>query len=146
MNRRRLLWIAAFVLAFVAGGIAGSVATQAVLRSAFRKSLQPETWTAAAEKKLSSRLQLTAPQQQQVHGILRGMGNEFRQIFCRALDESGLTIVQAGQRIDAILTPEQQRIHADLKARLRQRLSRDLHLELPPDDAKPLVPPNATQH
>lgn len=140
MNRRRILWAAAFGLVFVAGGVAGSLATQAVLRSAFRKSLQPETWTAAAEKKLSTRLQLTPPQQQQVHGILRGMGDEFRQIFCRALDESGFTIVQAGQRIDAILTPEQRAVHATLKARLRQRLSRDLHVELPPEDSKPLLP------
>ena len=141
MMRRRLLWSAAFILVFLAGGVAGSLATQAVLRSAFRKSLQPEAWTTAAERKLSSRLNLSQAQQQQVHGVLLGMGDEFRQIFSRALSESGLTIVHAGQRIDACLTPEQRALHARMKARLRSRLLRDLHVELPAEDAAPLVPP-----
>lgn len=140
MMRRRLLWTASFVLVFIAGGVAGSLGTQAVLRSAFRKSLQPETWTTAAERKLSTRLQLTMQQQQQVQGVLRGMGNEFRQIFSRALAESGLTIVQAGQRIDAFLTPEQRQAHAVMKARLRERLRRDLHVELPPEQQPGLIP------
>ena len=140
MIRRRLLWTASFVLVFVAGCVAGSLATQSVLRSAFRKSLQPEAWTTAAERKLSTRLHLTTQQQQQVQGVLRGMGNDFRQIFSRALSESGLTIVQAGQRIDAFLTPEQRREHAVMKARLRERLRRDLHVDLPPEQAALVVP------
>lgn len=140
MMRRRLAWTAAFLLVFLAGGVAGSLATQAVLRSAFRKSLQPEAWTAAAERRLSRRLQLTSSQQQQVHGVLRGMGDEFRAIFSRALSESGLTIVQAGQRIDAFLTPEQRELHAAMKARLRERLRRDLHVDLPAEDPPLSVP------
>ncbi len=140
MMRRRLLWSAAFVLVFLAGGVAGSLATQSVLRTAFRRSLQPDAWTTAAERKLSSRLGLSAVQQQQVHGVLQGMGDEFRQIFSRCLSESGLTIVHAGQRIDAFLTPEQRAIHAGMKARLRSRLLRDLHVELPPE-SDPILPP-----
>ena len=141
MIRRTLLWSAAFALVFLAGGVAGSLATQSVLRAQFFRSLQPEAWTATAERKLASRLALTPDQQAHVHGVLKGMGNEFCQTFSRALSDAGLTIVHAGQRIDACLTPDQRAIHAAMKERLRERLRRDLHVELPPELPAPAALP-----
>ncbi len=125
--------VVALLLVFVAGGVAGSALTAHLIGRALKRSLQFENWAAHTEETLASKLSLTAEQRVQTHTIIQEMGKEFHAVFGRTFRESGELIVRSGRRIDALLTPEQQRIHAEMKAELRHRLRRDLQFELPPE-------------
>lgn len=127
--------IAALVLVFVAGGVAGSALTAHLIGQAFRKSLQFENWAANTEESLARKLSLTAEQRPQAHAVIQETEKEFAAIFGRTLRECGEVIVRSGRRLDVFLTPEQRVVHAQLKAKLRTSLRKDLQMELPPDDA-----------
>lgn len=132
-NNRSWKIIVALLLVFLAGGLAGSALTAHLIGRALKRSLQFENWAAHTEEKLTAKLSLTAEQRSQTHSIIQEMGKDFHSIFSRTFRESGELIVRSGRRIDALLTPEQQRIHAEMKAELRQRLRKDLQFELPPE-------------
>ena len=123
--------IVALVLVFIAGGVGGSAVTAYLIGQAFRRSLHFEKWANSTEATLTKKLSLTPDQRVQTHAVIEDMEKEFGSIFGQTLRQSGELIVRSGHRIDAFLTPEQQRIHAAMKADLRRHLRQDLQFELP---------------
>ena len=131
--RPRIRWAVAFLVVFVARGVLGSVITTHIIGKAVRKGLQLDTWAEVTERELDRKLRLSPTQLQEVHGIVHDMVGDFRNTFGRTCHDFGVTIVEAGRRIDRILTPEQRTVHAAMKAALRKKLRDDFHMELPPE-------------
>lgn len=125
--------ILAVVLVFVAGAVTGSVLTFLHFTHAFEGGFTVEHWNAKTMKMLQKDLNLTPEQEPKVRAVVEQTGEQFRQTFGQAIRVAGTNLVVSWRRIDQVLTPEQRLIYQRKCEEFRQKLKKDLNVELPPD-------------
>ncbi|HZR21686.1 MAG TPA: hypothetical protein VFE51_30670 [Verrucomicrobiae bacterium] len=121
------------VLVFGAGVVTGSIATHQVIKIHFEQALNFERWKAGVMHVLQSKLNLSAPQSQKIAVLVDTRGQEIRQSFSNAFNESGHALVHLQAQIDQELTPAQREIHAQMKRDFRAELKKRFNFELPPE-------------
>src|SRR5579871_4556129 len=89
-------WKIAFglVLVFVAGAVTGSVGTHEWLSHRLSSALDFERWKLGVMHVLQSKLNLTPEQHEKIAALVDAHGQEIRQCFSKAFDDSGQTIVR----------------------------------------------------
>jgi Spy/CpxP family protein refolding chaperone len=128
-------WIVAagLALVFAAGVVCGSVTTLHVVRSNLARAGDCRNWSADAMRDLQSRLNLTSEQHQKIEKMVEASGSEIKDEFDKTFYSLGRELVRLQHGIDAELTPEQRKIHADMKKELRKDLKEKMNLTLPED-------------
>jgi Spy/CpxP family protein refolding chaperone len=116
---------------FVAGAVAGSVATQQWMGHQFKSALNFDRWKLGVMHVLQSKLKLTPDQHQRIAALVDARGQEIRQYFSKAFDDSGHTLVRLQIEVDQVLTPEQRVIHEQMKRDFRAEVKRRFHTDLP---------------
>lgn len=132
MNKRKI-WKSALLLllVFLAGGVTGSVVTNYVGKIMLARAFDFNRWPDAMVKVLQDKMELTAEQQQEVRKIGEDLARKMKSTLDNAVADSGRIIVDAQREIDAVLTPDQRKIHAEMKAEFRQHLKDGLGITLP---------------
>lgn len=129
------LWksILALGLVFVAGGVAGSIVTDYVGRRALAQAFDFNSWPDGLVHVLEGKMQLTPNQKTRLHAIGEQLAGKMKATLDQAIADSGTAVVDAQRKIDQVLTPEQRKIHAEMKAEFRSHLKERLGIELPPE-------------
>ena len=125
--------ILAVVLVFAAGVVTGSALSFLHFKHAFARGLTMDAWNSGMMKALKKDLDLTPEQIPKVRAIVEQTGEQFRDTFGQAIRIAGTNLVVCWQRIDQVLTPDQQAIHRRKCAEFREKLKESLKVELPPD-------------
>lgn len=111
---------------FIAGGVVGSVATLRISKRATTIKPTPKDWAQATLQRLENRLKLTPDQLAKVRPIIEETSLELRTIRQSTVEETGQAIRRAHDRINELLTPEQQKrmekLKRDRRDALRQKL------------------------
>ena len=119
------------VVVFVAGAVTGSVATHQWLGHRFNSALNFDNWKLGVMHVLQSKLSLTPEQHEKIAALIDAHGQEIRQSFGKAFDDSGHALVRLQMEVDQVLTPEQRLIHAQMKREFRAEIKCRFHVDLP---------------
>ncbi len=123
--------IVLFVLVFLAGGVAGSLITDYVGKRVFARAFDFDRWPDGMIHGLESRMTLTADQKVKLRVIGEQLAAQMKGTLEGAIAESGRIIVDTQREVDAVLTPEQRVIHAQMKAEFRKGLKDGMGVTLP---------------
>jgi Spy/CpxP family protein refolding chaperone len=116
---------------FIAGAVTGSVATHQWLGHRINSALNFDHWKLGVMEVLQSKLNLTPEQHEKIAASVDARGQEIRQSFARAFDDSGHLLVRLQVEVDQVLTPQQRAIHAQMKRDFRAEVKRRFHVDLP---------------
>ena len=118
------------VLVFTAGALTGSVVTHIWTKRAFERSLKFENWSGHVLEYLDKKLKLTPEQKTKARVIVEDVGKQLQGVFFKTMEESGRILTQSGNRMDEILTPEQQAIHAEMKRQFGNDMKKQTNFSL----------------
>lgn len=132
MNKRKI-WKSALllVLVFLAGGVTGSVVTNYVGKIMLARAFDFNRWPDTLVSVLGEKMELSADQKQKIHAIGEDLAKQIKATLDKAVNDSGHIIVATQHRVDEVLTPDQRKIHAQMKEEFRQHLKDDLGFTLP---------------
>lgn len=123
---------------FAAGvGTGGFLAVAGIIKLV-RHHSKPEVWVDARLKELDRRLRLTTEQRERIRQVMAGTVDQFHGIVDRGLGEFLRVVAESHDKVNAELTPEQQREWAALREEAMKRwrqFAREEVLKAPP---KPL--------
>ena len=117
---------------FVAGGVIGGLLTQQYTRQEHSRKLPFQNWSTRTMQLLQSRLSLSPDQQPKIAAILEDTEKEFRARHCQENIERAQIIERTQKRVDTMLSPAQQQIHAQLIEEFRARDRNRIKSEPPP--------------
>lgn len=134
MNKRKI-WKSALLLllVFLAGGVTGSVVTNYVGKIMLARAFDFNRWPDTLVSVLSEKMELTDEQKQKIRIIGEDLAKQMQATLDKAVSDSGHIIVATQHRVDEVLTPDQRKIHAEMKAEFRQHLNDGLGVTLPED-------------
>ena len=117
---------------FVAGGLVGALLTQRFTRAEHARKIPFENWSTKTMQLLQARLSLSGDQQPKVKAILEDTEKEFQARHCQEALERGQIIERTQKRVDLVLSPNQQQVHAQLIEEFRARDRNRIKFEKPP--------------
>ena len=117
---------------FLAGGLLGALLTHRFTREEHARKIPFGNWSTKTMQLLQARLSLSQDQQPQVKAILEDTEKEFRARHCQEALERGQIIERTQKRVDQVLSPDQQKVHAQLIEEFRARDRNRLKFEKPP--------------
>ena len=126
----------AVVLVFIAGTVTGWALSVVHFKHAFERGFTVENWISTTMGILQKDLKLTPDQEPKVRTIVKETGEKFRETFGQAIRVSGTNLVASWDRIDRVLTPDQQLIHRRKCQEFREKVSKGLKLDLPPNSGQ----------
>lgn len=105
---RRVLWIGGLLVIFVAGIVVGSAGTARFLQKRYEERVNPDNWEPRTMNWLTTELELTPQQQDQVRPAVQAAVAELVQLRDRIDNERRATLHQMLQQILPHLKPAQK--------------------------------------
>jgi uncharacterized membrane protein len=119
------------VLVFVAGGVAGGIVTHQRLKQAVADAFDFDKWPDRGTEMLTSKLKLSPEQQPKIHAIQEDVAGKLKEKFRQTMIEVGRVVIEAGRAVDHELTPDQRKIHDEMKREVRAAFKKHFDITLP---------------
>lgn len=120
-------------LVFFAGGVAGGLFAHQRISRALADAFDFDKWPDRGTEMLTGRLKLTPEQQPKIRAVQEVVAGRLKEEFRQTLVEVGRVVVEAGREVDRELTPDQRKIHDEMKREMRAAFKEHFDLTLPED-------------
>jgi uncharacterized membrane protein len=119
------------LLVFVAGGVTGGYVTHYRTKQALAAAFDFDKWPDRGTELLTEKLKLTPEQRPKIRATQEVIAGQLKEQFHQTMVQVGRYLVEAGRAVDQELTPEQRKIHDEMKREMRAAFKKHFDITLP---------------